>query len=217
MRCIPPLPPLPLVTGSSLPPLTAMHLPSLPLFTRFKPWALHRCNVHHAAAILHLQPAADGPVALQRAPSVCSSPGIVYGNDWTAAATAAAAAAHAGGATAVIGPRGSGKSTFVKWAANRLLSNHKSVFIIDVDPGQTDSFLPCCLAVLRVTQPLLAPPHALDLKPFSVHFYGHTSPAVDIDAYRRAVAAAAASARAAAAAEGAPLIVNTLGWVKGVG
>jgi hypothetical protein len=100
---------------------------------------------------------------------------------------------------------------------NRLLASHKSVFVLDVDPGQTDTFVPCCLAVVRVTQPLLAPPHASHLKPFSVHFYGHTSPAVDIDAYRRAVDAAAASACAAAAAEGAPLIVNTLGWVKGLG
>ncbi len=150
---------------------------------------------------------------------ICSTPGVRPGEDWNAAAAAASAAAAAqpGGTTAVIGPRGAGKSTFVKWAVNRLLSNHESVFILDVDPGQTDTFLPCCLAVVRITQPMLAPPHAADLKPFSVHFYGHTSPAVDIDAYRRAVTAAADSACAAAAAEGAPLIVNTLGWVKGVG
>jgi energy-coupling factor transporter ATP-binding protein EcfA2 len=159
-----------------------------------------------------VQPAADGPAS--SIVRVCSQPGLLLGDDWSAAA---AAAAQRGATTAVIGPRGAGKSTFVKWAVNRLLSNNKSVFILDVDPGQTDTFLPCCLAVSRVTQPLLAPPHALHLKPFSVHFYGHTSPAVDIDAYCRAVAAAAASARAAAAAEGAPLVVNTLGWVKGIG
>lgn len=170
-----------------------------------------------------MQPVVDATAARGGAAAcaarLCSSPGIRQGDDWNAAAAAAASAAIAqpGAATAVIGPRGAGKSTFVKWLVNRLLSKHESVFILDVDPGQTDTFLPCCLAVVRVTQPLLAPPHASDLKPFSVHFYGHTSPAVDIDAYRSAVSAAAASACAAAASEGVPLIVNTLGWVKGVG
>jgi len=68
------------------------------------------------------------------------------------------------------------------------------------------------LSAHLLTAPLLGPPHLRQRDPEQARFVGDASPAADPEAYAAAARSLAAWLRGAAA--GAPLVVNTPGWVK---
>lgn len=58
-----------------------------------------------------------------------------------------------------FGGKGVGKSTFVKWLANRFLSAEPKteVLFIDLDPGQTEFTPPGMLSAKVISEPILGP------------------------------------------------------------
>uniref|UniRef100_A0A6P7GR93 Polynucleotide 5'-hydroxyl-kinase NOL9 n=1 Tax=Diabrotica virgifera virgifera TaxID=50390 RepID=A0A6P7GR93_DIAVI len=57
----------------------------------------------------------------------------------------------------VVGGTGVGKSTFVRYSINRLLSMFPKVRVIDLDPGQSEFTVPGCISVIEVSEPVLGP------------------------------------------------------------
>ncbi|XP_072384871.1 polynucleotide 5'-hydroxyl-kinase NOL9 [Diabrotica undecimpunctata] len=57
----------------------------------------------------------------------------------------------------IVGGGGVGKSTFVRFSINRLLSKFPKVRVIDLDPGQSEFTVPGCISVLEVSEPVFGP------------------------------------------------------------
>ena len=113
--------------------------------------------------------------------------------------------------------------------------------IIQADCGQPEFTAPGLVSLTLVTRPVTGPPHLHPRRPAAAFFAGDTSPAHDPARYLRHVhelhawyarhaAAATSAALAAGTAPGGPqrqhqqaqqqlppLVVNTHGWVKGMG
>ena len=125
----------------------------------------------------------------------------------------------------VCGPKGAGKSTLTRLLVNTLQSaTQHAVGLLDADCGAPEVTPPGLVSLSLLDGPLLGPPAArlgaTDApKPFECRFIGDTSPASDPGAYAAALdsllavwAAAGGSATCRSA-----LVVNTMGWVRGLG
>ncbi len=152
----------------------------------------------------------------ERAPLAPLSPPA----DWTAAC-AKLAALRQPAVVVVVGERNAGKSTLCRLLVNTMLGSRDSVAFLDTDLGQSE-FAPPGLVSLAITRrPLLAPPQARMAPatrwPARLHsfFVGDNQTASSPDTYLSAVRAAASRYRRMRAPP--PLIVNTQGWIKGLG
>eukprot|EP00038_Savillea_parva_P001265 m.102725 g.102725 ORF g.102725 m.102725 type:complete len:582 (-) comp10446_c1_seq3:1335-3080(-) len=125
-----------------------------------------------------------------------------------------------GGVILVCGGKDAGKSTFARWMVNRLLSRYPSVDYIDLDPGQTEFGPPGLVSHTVVKSPVFGAPFTHLQPPHDARFIGAASPKGDPAGYFEAVtdllqqhvdrSLAAAGART-------PTVVNTSGWVRGLG
>ncbi|KAF5356521.1 hypothetical protein D9757_013522 [Collybiopsis confluens] len=120
----------------------------------------------------------------------------------------------------VKGPKKVGKSSFARILLNRLLSKHDRVAYLECDLGQSE-FTPGGLVALNViqkTQPLLGPPFTHPAIPTRAHFLGAFSPKSCPGHYVEAIGDLAGYwARELGAVSTVPLVVNTMGWTKGLG
>ena len=133
----------------------------------------------------------------------------------------------------VCGPKGAGKSTFCRILANALLqkapvtekkdlANDECVAFLDLDPGQPEYSPPGDLSLLRLRSWNLGPPFTHPTFGLNqlvrAHHFGHISPREDpknylqlaldlLDHYRRM----------AKAHRSCPLIINSAGWIQGIG
>lgn len=181
----------------------------------------------------------ESSAALRPMPTSPAAPcalGALVPAAWDAAAEALAsslasppAAAHT---TTVLlcGGRNVGKSSFARLLVNRALAEGaRAVALLDCDVGQPELAPPGVISLHWIDQPLLGPPHTQLRPPHRCRFVGQTTPAEQPDAYVACVRALIAQHRAkademppgAAANEHqvppVPLVVNTCGWVSGLG
>eukprot|EP00873_Tetraselmis_striata_P015387 jgi/Tetstr1/435651/TSEL_024551.t1 len=149
-----------------------------------------------------------------------AAPAPVFPPAWREAAEAVAAGGGAGGplVVAVVGPKGAGKSTCVRLLLNRLLDESPAVGYIDTDLGQPELSPPGLVSVSLVRRPLLGGP-LVEQRPSweRAAFLGDVSPAADPAAYTAAVGRLMEWARHGGLGGPLPLVVNTHGWVKGLG
>jgi polynucleotide 5'-hydroxyl-kinase GRC3/NOL9 len=146
----------------------------------------------------------------------------------------------------VCGAKGVGKSTMVRYLVNRILSMNgwlvssqstqqdkecpTEVAVLDCDVGQPEFSPPGMVSLTIVSKPLLSPPHAHmvlggrqdDFTVANVHerccFYGFTSSKANPMRYMDAVMEAYQCYETIRKErKNIPLIINTDGWVKGMG
>jgi polynucleotide 5'-hydroxyl-kinase GRC3/NOL9 len=146
----------------------------------------------------------------------------------TAVANVVTAAAGGGRACVLVcGSQGAGKSTLVRLLVNALLQRVPAVQLLDGDCGQPELCPPGLLSLTTVRAPLLGPP-ALRLacsdapQPHALRFVGEESAKGDPLAFGAALRSLLACAEAqqspsAATAAPPPLVINTQGWVRGLG
>ena len=162
--------------------------------------------------------------------SVSRSLGALVPSEWDAAVDALATimASPPASPSAVVllcGARNVGKSALARLLVNRALaSGAPEVALLDCDVGQPELSPPGLVALHAVTRPLLGPPHTQLRAPRRCRFVGHATPGEAPAEYLACVTALLAEHRAAhgRAADGAapplpPLVVNTCGWVSGLG
>lgn len=120
-----------------------------------------------------------------------------------------------------IGAKSSGKSTFNRLLCNTLLSKQsvRKLMYLDLDPGQPEFGPPGQLSLVEVTAPILGPPfthparrHSKQTRLIRSHTIAATSFKDDPAHY---IACATDLVQHAEAR--CPLIVNSCGWVTGVG
>ncbi|KNE67111.1 hypothetical protein AMAG_12186 [Allomyces macrogynus ATCC 38327] len=124
-----------------------------------------------------------------------------------------------------IGAKGHGKSTLNRMLVNVLLSTFSQVAFLDMDPGQAEFTEPGVLGLTVVDFPVLGPGYLYrPARPLlAEQFLGAVTPQACPDIYLQHVRTLVAAYRAYAAEAWAkerrvvPLVVNTLGWVRGFG
>ncbi|XP_001377300.3 polynucleotide 5'-hydroxyl-kinase NOL9 [Monodelphis domestica] len=110
------------------------------------------------------------------------------------------------------GPKCIGKSTFNRYLINQLLNSIPRVDFLDCDLGQTEFTPPGCVSLSNVTEPLFGPPLTHQRTTRKMVFYGDSSCEDDCKKYTDIVKYVFSAYQ-----REAPLIINTMGWVKGDG
>ncbi|PIN22654.1 hypothetical protein CDL12_04638 [Handroanthus impetiginosus] len=151
------------------------------------------------------------------------SPKIFIPDEWSNAAEAIANGSVAFPIAFVCGPKNSGKTTFSRHLLNVLLQRHKKVAYLDTDVGQTEFTPPGLLSLTvidKITPDLTIP----CLKtPERCFFFGDISSKRDpttylayiISLYDHYLKEYCMNNKTESA--GLPLVINTPGWVKGIG
>ena len=88
----------------------------------------------------------------------------------------------------VCGGKDAGKSSFARYVVNRVLSEHRDLYYIDSDVGQSEFLPPGCVGLHAVHQPLLGSPFSHLQKPIESFFLGSASPKSDPELYYRSFA-----------------------------
>ncbi|QDZ20713.1 polynucleotide 5'-hydroxyl-kinase [Chloropicon primus] len=122
----------------------------------------------------------------------------------------------------VCGPKNAGKSTFCRELVNTLLNSNPVVAYLETDCGQPEFSPPGSVSLTFVASPIAGPPFMHPRKPERACFVGDTTPKSDPVLYFNSVVHlmdwyAAHGLGALRSRNLAPLVVNTPGWVKGLG
>lgn len=146
------------------------------------------------------------------------SPQIIIPEEWSNAADAIARGPVYFPITFVCGPKNSGKTTFARHLVNVLLQRHKRVAFLDTDVGQTEFTAPGLLSLTvidKITPDLTIP----CLKtPERCFFFGDISSKRDPTTYLTYIKALFDQyLETEIQGAGLPLVINTPGWVKGIG
>lgn len=120
----------------------------------------------------------------------------------------------------VVGPSDSGKSTLsrmlLSWAAKQ---GWKPTFV-DLDIGQGSITLPGCIAATPIEMPI-DPVEGIPLEMPLVYFFGHTTPSNNVELYKVLVKELAGMLERQfagnAESRAAGMVLNTMGWIEGVG
>ncbi|KAJ4808661.1 hypothetical protein LUZ62_021227 [Rhynchospora pubera] len=120
----------------------------------------------------------------------------------------------------VVGPTDSGKSTLCRmllsWAAKR---GWKPTYV-DLDIGQGSISLPASIGATPVEMPI-DPVEGNPLEMPMVYFYGHTTPSVNPELYKVLMKDLAGTLEKLlngnAESRAAGMVINTMGWVEGLG
>ncbi|KAI0986239.1 hypothetical protein GJ496_000557 [Pomphorhynchus laevis] len=120
----------------------------------------------------------------------------------------------------VVGNKDVGKSTFLRYILNCLLTRIATVQWLDLDPGQCEFTPPGLVSLVSQTQPLFGFAHnhilhdhkEVGSELIQSFFIGQLSPSACPLTYRSAVQALALSIR-----RDEPLLINTMGWMHGMG
>ncbi|RPA75579.1 hypothetical protein BJ508DRAFT_365581, partial [Ascobolus immersus RN42] len=120
----------------------------------------------------------------------------------------------------LTGAKGTGKSTLSRLLLNALLpASPSGICFLDLDPGQPEFGPSTILSLSHITSPILGPSftHSSRASLLRLH-YGYTSAAADPDYYKTCTARLFAAYRThLERMPGTPLVVNTSGWIKGIG
>ncbi|KAI9347197.1 Pre-mRNA cleavage complex II protein Clp1-domain-containing protein [Zopfochytrium polystomum] len=115
-----------------------------------------------------------------------------------------------------FGAKGVGKSTFSRFLLNQLLCRYREVAYLDCDLGQPE-FTPIGLVSLNiVTAPIIGPSFTHLKRPAHSLFIGANSPKDEPDYYVSSVLHLFQIYQSRYAST-MPLVINTQGWIKGMG
>ncbi|XP_063953519.1 polynucleotide 5'-hydroxyl-kinase NOL9-like [Lytechinus pictus] len=114
-----------------------------------------------------------------------------------------------------VGPKNSGKSTALRYLANRLLSVSQNVGYLECDPGQCEFTTPAILSLHIIKEALLGPPFTHVQSAEKAYFLGDVN--VDDHAENYVKMITALYRQYSDQLSHLPLFINTMGWVEGLG
>ncbi|KAJ2321170.1 Polynucleotide 5'-hydroxyl-kinase grc3 [Coemansia sp. Cherry 401B] len=120
----------------------------------------------------------------------------------------------------VTGAQGLGKSTFARLLTNQLVSRFGQAFHMEADLGQSEFAAPGALTLNLLDSAVCGPPfaHVGQREPYHAVYLGAVTPKNDPDRYAAGVAQLARAYHEYPAGDRVvPLVVNTQGWVRGLG
>ncbi|EJD00777.1 uncharacterized protein FOMMEDRAFT_110095 [Fomitiporia mediterranea MF3/22] len=135
----------------------------------------------------------------------------------------------------VRGRKRTGKSTLARTLGNRLLNRYRRVAFLECDVGQTEFTPPGLVSLHVIDGPVFGPPFTHPALPYASHYIGATTPRNNPEHYLSAVSALVETYKLEVQypapedelyetdeddrknADVIPLVVNTMGWTKGLG
>lgn len=121
----------------------------------------------------------------------------------------------------IVGRTDSGKSTLAHILASYAVRLDRTPLFVDIDVGQGSVTIPGCLSAVPLDKLCLNIEEGFSLATPLVYFYGHTSPRDNVELYKHLVDSMAAKIKQRCDkdidARSSGLVVNTCGWVDGVG
>ncbi|KAK0455692.1 uncharacterized protein EV420DRAFT_1644472 [Desarmillaria tabescens] len=151
---------------------------------------------------------------------------------WSSALSSASSVeADASEMYVVEGPKKTGKSTFARTLVNQLLTRYQRVAYLECDIGQSE-FTPGGMVALNIIEsPIFGPPFTHPTLPIHAHYIGATTPKSYPSHYLSAIQSLVQIYRLDIqiptdmgiegdddrACDRIPLVVNTMGWTKGLG
>ncbi|KAF9265597.1 hypothetical protein L218DRAFT_997541 [Marasmius fiardii PR-910] len=123
----------------------------------------------------------------------------------------------------VKGAKKSGKSTFARTFVNHLLGRHKKIAYLECDLGQSEFTPGGMVAINVIERPIFGPPFTHPTLPNYGHFLGPLTPRSSPSHYLSAIGSLAQTYKLDIKTpiddpdEKIPLVVNTMGWTKGLG
>ncbi|KAK3990971.1 hypothetical protein QBC44DRAFT_288130 [Cladorrhinum sp. PSN332] len=125
----------------------------------------------------------------------------------------------------LCGPKSSGKSTFGRLLANRLITDRAGsrtnpwtpILLLDIDPGQPEFSPPGVISLVKLSQPNLSPSfcHPSTECTIRSHAIAAVTPALDPEHFIQCVLDLFSHYSARFGSH--PLIINTPGWIQGTG
>ncbi|KAF3191623.1 Polynucleotide 5'-hydroxyl-kinase grc3 [Orbilia oligospora] len=154
--------------------------------------------------------------------AVQPTPVLALPPSWQPTITALSSTKQSPKSIFIVGGKSVGKSTFSRYLLNNLITNSQqsSVAYLDLDPGQPSFTPPCILSLHKITSPILAPSFATFgfTEIVRQHHVGYISPREDPKYYLRCAADLMREyRRLVEQGENLTLIINTCGWIKGMG
>ncbi|XP_020588205.1 protein CLP1 homolog [Phalaenopsis equestris] len=120
----------------------------------------------------------------------------------------------------VVGPTDSGKSSLCRMLLSWACKLGWKPMFVDLDIGQGSITIPGCIASTPIEMPIDAV-EGIPLEMPIVYFYGHTTPSINGELYKVLVKELAQTLErhfsANAESRAAGMVINTLGWVEGLG
>ncbi|KAG4078310.1 hypothetical protein HA402_013020 [Bradysia odoriphaga] len=117
----------------------------------------------------------------------------------------------------IIGGKGVGKSTFLRYFINRNLTQFKNVLLIDLDIGQPEMFLPQTISATVITEPILGPGYLRNKSPHKSYLFGDVNVLVSSIKYLKCVLKLLKYCHSVDEFRSMPWIVNTMGYSRGFG
>ncbi|KAJ3410946.1 Polynucleotide 5'-hydroxyl-kinase nol9 [Chytridiales sp. JEL 0842] len=119
--------------------------------------------------------------------------------------------------TCIVGAKGVGKSTMSRYLVNSTLGRFKRVAFLDCDLGQPELTPYGMISLHIIETPLIGPSYTHLKTPYRSVFVGSTSPKYDPDYYMACILELYSVYSNDSKTKGLPLVINTDGWVKGMG
>lgn len=117
----------------------------------------------------------------------------------------------------IIGGKGVGKSTFLRYFINRNLKNFKNILLIDLDIGQPEMFLPQTVSATIITEPILGPGYLRNKLPHKSYLFGDVNVLVSSIKYLKCVLKLLKHCQSVDEFKSMPWVVNTMGYNRGFG
>lgn len=120
----------------------------------------------------------------------------------------------------VVGPSDSGKSSLCRMLLSWACKQSWKPTFVDLDIGQGSITVPGCIAATPIEMPIDAV-EGIPLEMPIVYFYGHSTPSENVDLYKVLVKELAQTLEKQfsgnAESKAAGMVINTMGWVEGIG
>lgn len=117
----------------------------------------------------------------------------------------------------VLGAKNTGKSTLCRTMVNRLLLKHQQVAYLDIDLGQAEFSPPGFVSLHLVSSPVLSPPQRHLATARCAFFLGESTAQHDPSRYIEAIRQAHSYYLDSPDLGKVPLVVNSAGWLTGLG
>ncbi|XP_020679215.1 protein CLP1 homolog isoform X4 [Dendrobium catenatum] len=120
----------------------------------------------------------------------------------------------------VVGPTDSGKSSLCRMLLSWACKQGWKPMFVDLDIGQGSITVPGCIASTPIEMPIDSV-EGIPLEMPIVYYYGHTTPSINAELYKVLVKELAQTLErhfsANSESRAAGMVINTMGWVEGLG
>lgn len=117
----------------------------------------------------------------------------------------------------IIGGKGAGKSTFLRYLINKNLQEFDRILLIDLDIGLPEMFVPQTVSATIITEPILGPGYFHSTTPYKAYLFGDVNVLVSPIKYLKCVLKLLKHCSCRDELRSMPWVINTMGYSHGFG